>query len=134
MQEFFRSKIFKILLVIAAFLVGLITFEIFSDKSTILKSTMRTAIQPIVKATNFVNDSVTDFFDEFFKSGVHKEENVLLKKEISKMRKNLVELDKLKNENEQLRKLLEFKKKTLNMKLRLLILLHVTLIHCLNSQ
>lgn len=110
MQEFFKSRMFKVLLVVVAFLVGLITFEIFSDSTTILKSAMKIAIQPAIKLTNCVNNSVTDFFDEFFQSGVHKEENVLLKKEISKIRKNLVELDKLANENAQLRKLLDFKK------------------------
>lgn len=92
-----------------AFLVGLITFEIFSDNTTILKSAMRTAIQPLIKTTNCVNDSVSGFFDDIFKNEIYSEENVLLKKEISKIRKNLVELDKLKNENEQLRKVLNFK-------------------------
>ena len=114
MQEFFKSKLFKILLVVVAFLVGLISFEVFSDNTTILKSAMRTAFHPIVQSANFINDSVADFFDEFFKNGVYKEENVLLKKEISKMRKNLIELDKISNENKQLRKLLNFKKEHVN--------------------
>lgn len=114
MQEFFKSKAFKILLVVVAFLVGLITFEFCSDKPTILKSAIKIALQPLIKTANNVNDSVSSFFDEFFKSGVHKEENILLKKEISKIRKNLIDFDKIKNENEQLRKLLEFKKENSN--------------------
>ncbi len=110
MQEFFRSKLFKTLLVVAAILLGLITFEIFSDGQTIFKTAIRTATQPLIKSTNFVNNSVSGFFDEFFKSGKHKEENVLLKQELVKAQKALVSIDELKNENEQLKQMLNFKK------------------------
>lgn len=114
MREFFKSKLFKILLVVTACLFGLIAFEIFSDDATIFKSAMRTAIQPLIKATNFVNDSVSGFFDNIFKHEIYAEENVLLKKELAKVRKNLIELDKLKNENDQLRKVLDFKQEHKN--------------------
>ena len=114
MREFFKSKLFKILLVVKACLFGLIAFEIFSDDATIFKSAMRTAIQPLIKATNFVNDSVSGFFDNIFKHEIYAEENVLLKKELAKVRKNLIELDKLKNENDQLRKVLDFKQEHKN--------------------
>ena len=97
-----------------ACLFGLIAFEIFSDDATIFKSAMRTAIQPLIKATNFVNDSVSGFFDNIFKHEIYAEENVLLKKELAKVRKNLIELDKLKNENDQLRKVLDFKQEHKN--------------------
>ena len=114
MREFFKSKLFKILLVVTACLFGLIAFEIFSDDATIFKSAMRTAIQPLIKATNFVNDSVSGFFDNIFKHEIYAEENVLLKKELAKVRRNLIELDKLKNENDQLRKVLDFKQEHKN--------------------
>ncbi len=110
MHEFFKSKQFKVLLIVVACLSGLITFEIFSDDNTIFKSTLKTVLQPIIKTTNFINDSVNDFFDDFFRSGQHKEENQLLKKEIAKNRKLLVEFDELRLENDQLKKALNFKK------------------------
>lgn len=114
MLEFFKSKSFKILLVISALLTGFITFEIFNDNSSILKSTMKVTLQPLIQLTNSFHHETTGFFDKFFQNGVYKEENILLKKELAKIQKALISIDELKNENEQLKKILKFTKENPN--------------------
>ena len=114
MQEFFKSKLFKALFIISALLAGFITFEIFNNNSSILKSSIKFTVQPLIKTANSLHGCVAEFFDKFFQSGIYKEENLLLKKELAKNQKSLVEIDELKNENEQLKKALAFKKENSN--------------------
>ncbi len=114
MQNFFKTKLFKIILIFTACLFGMITYEITTGKQTFVEKILVSTAKPVSTTIVKVHNSALDFFNEFFKCTKYKEENDLLKKEIAKNRKMLIELNNLKNENNQLKQALKIKNSNKN--------------------
>ena len=111
MQDFFKSKLFKILLVIMGSLVGLIIFEASTGNLLAPEQILGMIQRPFAEITTTTNDSVSGFFDQIFQGSKYKEENVLLKDEIANLQKKLVEYEQIKGENEQLKEAAGIKSK-----------------------
>ena len=116
MQNFFKSKLTKTLFFCLAFLFGVICFKITIKKPTFIEEIISITVKPISSAVVSVHNGVVNFFSEFFESGKFKEENDLLKKEVAKTRKELIDYNNLKNENEQLKQALNIQKSNKNFK------------------
>ena len=119
MQNFFKSKIFKILFVLTAFLFGIMAFSIKTKKQIFIEKILVLTVKPFSKTITNFHKKVVGFFDEFFKVGQFKEENELLKKEIAKTRKKFIEYNTLKNENEQLKEALKIQNSNKNFKIEI---------------
>ncbi len=117
MQNFFKSKLFKIIFVCIAFLFGIMSFEITTKKSIFLEKILTTVAKPVTGTVVEIHNGILNFFNSFFRSGKFKEENELLKKEIAKTRKQIVEYNALKNENEQLKQALKIQNSNKNFKI-----------------
>lgn len=103
MQDFFKSGLFKILLVLMASLVGLLIFEASIGNLVAPEQIIGMITKPFSEATTAANDSVSGFFDQVFQGGKYKEENELLKDELANLQKKVVDYEQIKGENEQLR-------------------------------
>ena len=60
---------------------------------------------PVQKAAAWVSDGLTGFFSVFFDARENYEENLRLKEEISGLRKQLVDYESTKTENERLKEI-----------------------------
>ena len=116
MQNFFKSKLTKTLFFCLAFLFGVVCFKITTKKQTFIEEIISAAVKPISSTISGVHNGISNFFSEFFESGKFKEENELLKKEVAKTRKELIDYNNLKNENEQLKQALNIQKSNKNFK------------------
>lgn len=116
MHKFVKSKLFKILFVSVAFLFGVMTFEITTKKSIFLEKIITTIAKPVTGTIVEIHRGILGFFDSFFKSGKFKEENEILKEEIAKTRKQVIEYNSIKNENEQLKQALKIQNSNKNFK------------------
>lgn len=119
MQNFFKSKLTKTLFFSLAFLFGIICFKITTKKQTFIEEIISAAVKPVSSTVSNIHNGILNFFSEFFESGKFKEENDLLKKEISKTRKELIDYNNIKNENEQLKQALNIQKSNKNFKVEI---------------
>jgi rod shape-determining protein MreC len=110
MGEFFKSIKFKIILCIIGFLFGIMLYSISkSGYSTKISSTISSAFNPIRKVTENISTSITKKIDIFKNHEKYYEENETLKKEISKLHKDLVDYEKSKKELSELKKFINIK-------------------------
>ncbi len=109
MQDFFKSGLFKILVAVAASLVGLLIFEASIGNLVAPEQIIGMIIKPFSEATTAANDSVSGFFDQIFQSGKYKEENELLKDELANLQKKIVDYEQIKGENDRLKEAAEIK-------------------------
>lgn len=119
MQNFFKSKMFKMLFTLTAFLFGVMVFSIKTKQQFFIEKILAFTIKPFSKTVSNFHKGVVGFFDEFVKVGQFKEENELLKKEIAKTRKKVIEFNTLKNENEQLKEALKIQNSNKNFKIEI---------------
>ena len=112
MKDFFHSVKFKILLGIAALLLGLmVCVAVTAGREGGPKQILNTITYPFVKAGNAIADGVGVFFDKLINADKYKAENDELKSELTRMYKYTMDYDTLQNENERLREMLELKQK-----------------------
>lgn len=110
MQNFLKSKIFKIIFTSVACLFGIMAFEISTGQPIFLENFLNMTARPCTKFILNTHNRVLDFFNSFFKSGIYKEENELLKEEVASLRKKVTEFTNIKNENDQLKQALNIQK------------------------
>lgn len=103
MREFFGSIWFKILLVIAAICMGFIVYEASTGNISSPSALFGMIAQPFERAASSVSNAVGSFLDPFIHAGKYKDENEQLKQQIADLQNQLVDYNKLKTENEQLR-------------------------------
>ena len=109
MQDFFKSGLFKILVAVAASLVGLLIFEASIGNLVAPEQIIGMITKPFSEVTTATNDSVSGFFDQIFQSGKYKEENELLKDELANLQKKIVDYEQIKGENDRLKEAAEIK-------------------------
>ncbi|WMJ21864.1 rod shape-determining protein MreC [Paludicola sp. MB14-C6] len=110
MADFFKSKKFKILIAIVAVLFGMMLYSASSDGvSNIPRNLLTMITTPFQKGTAYVADATGKFFDKFLNASNISKENERLKKELSELNHQLVDYEKMKDENEQLKKVAKIK-------------------------
>lgn len=112
MKDFFHSVKFKILICIAALLLGLmasvaINVGIQSGPEKILG----TLTYPFTAAANWVADGVSGFIDKVVNADAYKAANDELSAKLTEMYKHTMDYEDLIKENEQLREMLGLKEK-----------------------
>lgn len=110
MKEFFHSIRFKILICIAALLLGLMTYIAVSGGfQTVPEQIINTITSPFVSAADAISDGVGGFIDKLVNADSYKAENEELKAQLSEMYKDIMDYESLKEENAQLREMLGLK-------------------------
>lgn len=112
MREFFHSVKFKILLGIAALLLGLMTYvAVTAGREATPQQVLNTITYPFVKAANAIADGVGGFFDKLINADKYKSQNDELMAQLTEMYKHTMDYDELEKENERLREMLGIKQK-----------------------
>ncbi len=110
MKEFFHSVRFKILIGIAALLLGLMTAVAASGGfATVPEKIINTVTYPFVTAANAISDGVGGFIDKLVNADTYKLQNDELRAQLSEMYKTTVDYEELKDENKLLREMLGLK-------------------------
>ena len=110
MKEFFGSIRFKILICIAALLLGLMTYIAVSGGfATVPEKIIGTVTYPFVAAANAISDGFGGFIDKLVNADTYKQQNEELNAKLSEMYKTTMDYEELKEENRLLREMLELK-------------------------
>lgn len=110
MKEFFHSVKFKILIGIAALLLGLMTYVAVSGGfASVPEKIINTITYPFVTAANAISDGVGGFIDKLVNADSYKLQNDELRAQLSEMYKTTVDYEELKEENQLLREMLGLK-------------------------
>ena len=110
MRDFLHSKRFKILVAVLAVLFGFMLYAVATgDIVTVPSKVVSVIVTPFQKLSSSISTSVSDFLGQFADSSKNYKENIKLKDEIAQLQKKLVDYEKTKDENEQLKELLGVK-------------------------
>ena len=112
MKEFFHSVRFKIILCIAALLLGLMTYvAVAAGTQTLPEQVINTVTYPFVTAANAISNGVNGFIDKLVNADTYKSQNDELRELVTQMYERTADYEELQKENEQLRQMLELKQK-----------------------
>ena len=112
MKEFFHSVRFKIILCIAALLLGLMTYvAVAAGTQTLPEQIINTVTYPFVTAANAISNGVNGFIDKLVNADTYKSQNDELRELVTQMYERTADYEELQKENEQLRQMLELQQK-----------------------
>lgn len=112
MKDFFHSVKFKVLICLAALLLGLMTYAAVTlGTQTPPEQILGTLLYPFTSAANAVSDGVSGFIDKIVNADNYKNENESLKSQLTELYKRTKDYDDLAAENAQLREMLGLKEK-----------------------
>ena len=101
MKDFFDTWKFKLLVVVAVFLVGIMAYAGANDRLTAApQELLSVAVAPFQKAAAMVGDRVASLWENYTNIGAILDENAQLTAENAELRKQMVDYDRLKAENE----------------------------------
>ena len=101
MKDFFDTWKFKILVAVAVFLVGIMAYAGANDRLTAApQELLSVAVAPFQKAAAMVGDRVASLWENYTNVGAILDENEQLTAENAELRKQMVDYDRLKAENE----------------------------------
>ena len=110
MKNFLKSAAFKSLIVVALFLLGIIVYAATTGGfATIPAAISGAIISPLQSLGAGISDGFENFVGIFTDSGKLRKENNALQSEINELRKQQVETDELRRQNELYREFLELK-------------------------
>lgn len=110
MRDFFSGLKFKIIICIFAVILGVVIYAAVSGGAASVPEAVFTTIsRPFVVASNAVSGWVEDVIDKFVNADKYKQENDELKDKLNEMYKQIIDFEKIKTENEQLKKILQIK-------------------------
>ena len=107
-MKLLKNKLTVTLIVLSVAFLGLITLTVSRDDKG-LESGAGSTLNPVQKVAYGFNRGVKDFVDFFLNFSDVRDENKELKKENDKLKAEIDEYSKLKEENERLQKVLNFK-------------------------
>lgn len=106
MREFFKSLRFKIILaVVAVILGGMLYAATTGGLATLPEQVLSYVVYPVQRAAAAVSDGITGFFSVFLDARENYEENIRLKEENAELRRQLVDYEETKTENERLKEI-----------------------------
>ncbi|MBE6788724.1 MAG: rod shape-determining protein MreC [Ruminococcaceae bacterium] len=110
MKDFFKGKIFKVIVAVVALLIGIMVYQAASGGfASLPEAVVGTVVTPIVKISSGISDSVAGFFNSILSAKDIEKENKELKSELSEAYEKLSDYEKYKNENERLKEMLGIK-------------------------
>lgn len=119
MRDFFSSVRFKIIAAVLAVIVGVMLYSASTGGlATMSERIVAFIVLPAQKASSSLSDSITDFFSIFTNAQANKKENDELKKQISDLRKQMVDYENTKTENERLREIVELKEEKFDIQMQ----------------
>jgi len=106
MNDFVKTFKFKVLIALLCVMLGFMVMSVYTGGTSSFFSQIVSIITlPAQRFSSSVSNSVSGFFDRFLDAGETYRQNELMREEINELRKKLVDYDKVKHENEQLRKI-----------------------------
>ena len=110
MRDFFKGFKFKIIICIFAVVLGVVIYAAVSGGfSTVPETVISTLTKPFVIASNAVSQWVEDTIDKFTNADRYKTENEELRNKLNEQYKQIIDLENVKNENDQLKQILKIK-------------------------
>ena len=110
MRDFFKGFKFKIIICIFAVVLGVVIYAAVSGGfSTVPETVISTITKPFVIASNAVSQWVEDTIDKFTNADRYKTENEELRNKLNEQYKQIIDLENIKNENDQLKQILKIK-------------------------
>lgn len=110
MKKFFKGRAFKAIVCILAVIIGIMIHQAASGNyASFSEAAIGTVVTPVVKVSSAISDKVAGFFNMLLSAKDTQKENEELKKQLADAYKDLSDLEKYKNENEQLKKFMEIK-------------------------
>ena len=112
MKEFFKGKIFKVVLGIFAVILGIMIYQAAKGNyASVPVAVVGTVVTPVVRFSSAVSDKVAGFFNMLLSASENQKENEELKKELAQAYDKLGDYEAYKNENKELKKFLEIKER-----------------------
>lgn len=104
MREFFSSLKFKIFAVVACLLIGLmLRTAATGGLPAVTQNIISTIVSPFQSASAYVSNTFSGVIGNFVNMGSLKSQNENLKKQVNDLQSKMIDYDKIKLENEQLR-------------------------------
>ena len=104
-----KNKLAATVIVLSVAFLGIIIYTINNDQKNAISSGVGSAINPLQKVVYSINDKIKGTLDFFLNFSKIKQENEELTKENIELQNKLLEYDTLKEENNRLREVLNFK-------------------------
>lgn len=104
-----KNKLAATVIVLSVAFLGIIIYTMNNEKKDAISSGLGSAINPLQKVVYSISDKVKGTLDFFLNFSTVKGENKELTKENVELKNKLLEYDKLKEENDRLREVLNFK-------------------------
>lgn len=113
MKDFFRTTKFKILIALTVVIVGVMVYSLTkggyaSDSSAFLS----VIFEPLQKASAAISERVTSSLDMLINAEKYYNENRELKKNLNQLYNDIIDYDRIKKENAELKELLALKEKS----------------------
>ena len=107
MKDFIRSLKFKIIVCVFALLFGFMVYAAASNAASLPELALRTFVNPFAQFSTNISNFVVSNFDKVANAENYKNENDELRRIISDLHKQIVDIDELLIENQLLRDMLE---------------------------
>lgn len=104
-----KNKLAATVIVLSVAFLGIIIYTMNNEKKDAVSSSLGSAINPLQKVVYTIGDRIKESLDFFLNFSNVKNENKDLTKENTELKNKLLEYDKLKEENDRLREVLNFK-------------------------
>ncbi|MGI5897246.1 MAG: rod shape-determining protein MreC [Oscillospiraceae bacterium] len=110
MREFFRSRFFKVIILVFALLLGFMIYAISQNGfGAVSSQIIGTVSAPFQKLSSYISETATDFFGKFVNAEEISRQNEELRQQIAELRDQLVDYGEVKRENDVLREQLGIK-------------------------
>ncbi|GAB6169298.1 rod shape-determining protein MreC [Clostridium carnis] len=108
-MRFLKNKLAATIIVLSVAFFGIIIYTINNDTKDIVSSGAGSVVSPLQKIVYKINNKIKGSLDFFLNFSVIKEENKNLTEENIELKNKLLEYNTLKEENDRLREVLNFK-------------------------
>ncbi len=110
MRDFFKSTKFKIIAAVIAVLIGFMIYSLTTGGYAIMGVSIFDAItEPFQKASTLISSKVSETIDTFANAQKYREENEQLRERLNQLYNEIIDYDKIRTENSELKQLLQLK-------------------------
>ncbi len=109
MRDFFYSKKFKVIICVLALLIGITLYTVKESSSDPGNSVIAKVFAPVQKLATSIKNGVEESLSVITNAKQYYEDNKQLRAQLDELYVQIIDYEKLKNENEQLRKVIGLK-------------------------